>query len=153
MHQLWILIYQQKLPLNRYQGSLQWGPQGVRLSSAAFHYDKMSKKSSSVIDDGTERNLSMVWSVTEENRYYNWTLVYFFLFLLKNGFSFRFFMFTILAWPISLHILMYLLFSLLRLRFIDMYTILKFLLKISLLQKSKSLKHITFNQIGLKKSC
>lgn len=107
MHQLWILIYQQKLPLNRYQGSLQWGPQGVRLSSAAFHYDKMSKKSSSVIDDGTERNLSMVWSVTEENRYYNWTLVYFFLFLLKNGFSFRFFMFTILAWPISLHILMF----------------------------------------------
>lgn len=59
------------------------------------------------IDDGTERNLSMVWSVTEENRYYNWTLVYFFLFLLKNGFSFRFFMFTILAWPISLHILMF----------------------------------------------
>lgn len=48
-----------------------------------------------------------VWSVTEENRYYNWTLVYFFLFLLKNGFSFRFFMFTILAWPISLHILMF----------------------------------------------
>lgn len=39
--------------------------------------------------------------------YYNWTLVYFFLFLLKNGFSFRFFMFTILAWPISLHILMF----------------------------------------------
>lgn len=86
MHQLWILIYQQKLPLNRYQGSLQWGPQGVRvrLSSAAFHYDKMSKKSSSVIDDGTERNLSMVWSVTEENRYYNWTLVYFFLFFIKE---------------------------------------------------------------------
>lgn len=149
MHQLWILIYQQKLPLNRYQGSLQWGPQGVRLSSAAFHYDKMSKKSSSVIDDGTKRNLSMVWSVTEENRYYNWTLVYFFLFFIKEWI----FMFTILAWPISLHILMYLLFSLLRLRFIDMYTILKFLLKISLLQKNKSLKHITFNQIGLKKSC
>lgn len=77
-------------------------------------------------------------------------LFIFFYFLSKNGFSFSFFMFTILAWPISLHILMYLLFPLLRLRFIDMYTILKFLLEISFLQKNKSLKHITFNQIGLK---
>lgn len=48
------------LPTKAPPQSISRRPQGVRLSSAAFHYDKMSKKSSSVIDDGTERNLSMV---------------------------------------------------------------------------------------------